>query len=82
MRGVLAGALALIVLHTLVAYRGPSARLEELAGSNGVLVGFARRFLDPTVPAIPDLRSSSEPGKVVGPVGAKPKPTYPTPNGD
>lgn len=52
MRGILAGALALVALHTLVAYQGPSKRLQDLAGSNGIAVQFVRRFLDPTIPAI------------------------------
>lgn len=51
-KGILAGSLALITLHTLVAYNGPSQRLNDLVGRHGILTGFVDRFLDPTMPAI------------------------------
>lgn len=53
-RGILVGSLTLIALHTLVAYEGPSKRLEELAGPRGLLVRIVEGFLSPAVPGIPD----------------------------
>lgn len=82
MRGVLAGALALVTLHTLVAYQGPSKRLSDLAGSNGLAVQLVKRFLDPTVPAIGGhaLTIPGSSGAVAG-EGADKKnmPQYPAP---
>lgn len=87
MRGMLAGALALIALHSVVAYKGPSARLAQLAGPNGLAVTIVRRFLDPTIPAIGGTPSPSSSGATsTGPSitqldhTASAKATYPPPN--
>ncbi len=53
LRGVLVGALALVALQTAV-QPGASGRLASLFG---VPAAVARRFIDPTVPAIPDRRA-------------------------
>lgn len=55
-RGVLTGALGLVALQTLV-QPGASGRV---AGLFGVPARVARRFLDPTIPAIPDRRGDDE----------------------
>jgi hypothetical protein len=70
MRGILAGALTLIALHTIVAYAPASGRLEGLVGADGVLVTGVRRFLSPDVPAIRDRLS----GQHVGAPAASPPP--------
>lgn len=62
LRGVLAGSLALITLHTLVAYRGPSQHLAQLAGPNGLAVGIVNAFLSPDRPGIPERNSTSSSG--------------------
>lgn len=84
-RGLLAGALTLTAIHTLVAYNGPSARLNQLVGGQGVIVRLAQRFLDPTVPAIPDRgarsSSSSSSGNPSGVPGGTSRPAYPAPAG-
>lgn len=85
LRGVLAGSLALIALHTLVAYRGPSRRLAELAGPQGLAVRLVERFLDPTVPGIPDRSAGptatprTPSGPVPGDRRTDPVPRYPAP---
>jgi hypothetical protein len=85
---MLAGSLALIALHRVVAYRGPSQRLAELAGPNGLAVRFVNAFLWPTHPAIPERGASSSPtssGRVSTPpspnqVEHRPTGTAPSPN--
>lgn len=73
-RGILAGALALVTLHTLVAYKGPSKRLADLAGPDGLAVRFVNRFLDPNRPAIPERTQGA------APAAARPQTaTYPAP---
>lgn len=61
MRGILAGALALVALHTLVS--SGSTRIAPLFRVPGRV---AVRFLDPTVPAIPDRRPDDEAGLRAG----------------
>lgn len=60
MRGALAAAfstwLALVALQA-VATRGSAGRISELAGDIDAIV---ERVLDPTVPAIPDLRTTTD----------------------
>lgn len=73
-RGVLAGALALIALQVAV-QPGASGRI---AGLFGVPAAIASRFIDPTLPAIPDLRPAVASGVAVG-NSAKP-PGYPNPS--
>jgi hypothetical protein len=55
MRGFLASALTLLVLHALVA----RANQAQLTGLVGALTGASNRFLDPTVPAIADRRGGT-----------------------
>jgi hypothetical protein len=71
MRGILAGALTLIALHTVVAYAPATGRLEGLIGPEGVLATGVRRFLSPAVPAIPDRLSGQHVG---APTAAPPAP--------
>lgn len=52
LRGLLSGALALVFLQVVVQ---PDAS-GRLAGLLGVPAAIARRFIDPTIPAIPDRR--------------------------
>ena len=59
-RGVLAGALTLIALEVVV--QTPAA--GRVAGLFAVPGQIARRFLDPSIPAIPDLRKKT--GQAVG----------------
>jgi hypothetical protein len=69
LRGVLAGALALIALQTVVQ---PEAS-GRVAGIFGLAANMARRFLDPAVPALgaaSPAASSSTP-----PAGSNPPPT-------
>lgn len=61
-RGILAGALALVALHTLVAYQDANKRIARLVDHNGIFVGAVIRFLDPTVPAIADHRKPKAEG--------------------
>lgn len=82
LRGILAGTLALVALHTAVAYRGPGQRLKELVGNKGILTGFVDRFLDPSVPAIADRSKGGwpldfTPAASPGPVGRSTTPTSP-----
>lgn len=65
LRGVLTGALALVALHTLV-QPGASGRV---AGLFGVPAQLARRWLDPTVPAIPERRSNDDRGSLAEGLG-------------
>jgi hypothetical protein len=58
-RGILAGALTLVAIHTLVAYSGPSQRLAELAGPNGIAVRIVEAFLSPDRPGIPERSAAS-----------------------
>lgn len=51
MRGILAGALALVTLHTLVTYSGATGRI---AGIGTGVADLVDRFLDPGRPAISD----------------------------
>lgn len=58
MRGVLGfatGALGLVALYVVVTARGASGTnsIGGLVGPQGWLVGAARRFIDPTIPAVP-----------------------------
>lgn len=68
-RGVVAGVLALIALQVITS-RGGSKNVTGLFGTAGSMV---KRALDPSVPAIPDLRkgvtkpSSSSGGATVVP---------------
>lgn len=50
MKGVLVGAIGLLALHALVA----RANQNQLSGLASVATGFVTRFLDPSIPAIPD----------------------------
>lgn len=49
-RGLLTGALALIVVSVVVTPEGST----RVGGAFDAITGIARRFLDPTVPAIPE----------------------------
>lgn len=60
LRGVLAGALVLIALQTLV----QSSAAGRVAGLLGVPGQIARRIVDPTVAAIPDLRPAMGSGVI------------------
>lgn len=68
LRGILAGSLTLIVLHTLVAYKGPSRRLADLSG---LAVGLVNAFLSPDRPAIPERGAA--PTSTIG-LGGQPVP--------
>lgn len=61
MRGILAGALALVTLHTLVTYSGATGRI---AGIGEGVADLVERFLDPARPAI------GEHAKVAAPTAA------------
>lgn len=74
-RGVLTGALALVALHTLVA-PGASGRI---AGLFSVPAAVARRFIDPTIPAIPDRRGDEPAGLSQGLGERTPTRRYPNP---
>lgn len=80
MRGVLAGSLALIALHTLVSYTGANDRIGGAFASAAKLVD---RFLDPAIPAIPDRSGSPSSSSltaaapVARPTLAYPAPAYP-----
>lgn len=71
-RGVLMGALTLVALQVFVSN---SAAYGSVGGMFDWAASAARRFLDPTVPAIPDFRSSQQkqqqtgtgPGGLFGP---------------
>lgn len=56
-RGLLGGALALIALQALVQ---PTAS-DRVGGLVGWSTGLVRKFMDPTVPAIPDHSKPHEP---------------------
>ena len=75
MRGILAGALALIVLHALVA----RANQEQLAGLTGLAVGLVTRIMDPTIPAIGDHATYSPPITTSSSSTSSSKPKYPPP---
>jgi hypothetical protein len=64
LRGALSAWLGLIALQA-VSTKGGSGRIVELANS---VSSFVDRALDPTIPAIPDLRSGETWG-TAGPVG-------------
>lgn len=57
-RGILAGSLTLITMHTLVAYKGPSDRIKQLSG---IAVGTVNAFLSPDVPGIPQRTEERSP---------------------
>lgn len=71
-RGLAVGALALVALHTLVS-TGASARVGGLLRVPGQI---ARRFLDPTIPAIPERPSTSTPASGSAPSSTR---RYPDP---
>lgn len=72
MRGILAGALALVTLHTLVTYSGATGRI---AGIGSGVADLVDRFLDPARPAISD-----RPKAVTPTTAAKAAPiSYPPP---
>jgi hypothetical protein len=60
-KGVLGGVLGLIALQVLVS----SGAAEKTQGLMGLVVGATQRLLDPSKPAIPDLR----PGEVTAVAG-------------
>ena len=51
-RGIFTGALTLIALQTLVSSDQAAGRFGSMLSS---IAGLARRAIDPSVPAIPDL---------------------------
>lgn len=61
-RGVLAGALTLIALEVVV--QTPAA--GRVAGLFAVPGQIARRFLDPTIPAIPEIRGKGSAAQAAG----------------
>ena len=54
-RGILAGALALVALQAVV--QAPASR--RVAGLLGVPAAVAARFLDPRIPAIPERKAAA-----------------------
>lgn len=76
MRGVLAGALALITLHTVVTYKGATGRI---GGAFAGIAGLVDRFLDPGLPAIGEPASTPATGPGGSGVGAQAARLYPPP---
>lgn len=71
MRGIFAGALALVALHTLVSYQGAQGRI---AGAFSGVASLVDRFLDPSLPAIPDRGSHGVQGVQAPTVATRPAP--------
>lgn len=79
MRGLFAGALALIALEVAVSTPAAAGRVGGLLGGAAALV---RHLLDPTVPLIPDHSGdgpTGEPSSYVSPTAAGLDPNGPTP---
>lgn len=80
LRGILAGALALVALQTVVAT--PAA--GRIAGLFGVPAAIAERFISPAVPAIPERNAKAaaaaedEPSPWEPPRTTAGRPTSPT----
>lgn len=75
MRGVLAGALALVMVQVLVSARGEAA--DRIAGAPGLLVTAANKLLSPAEPAIAGRPRGSDVDEP--PASAAPAP-YPSPS--
>lgn len=74
--GVVSGSLALIGLQVLLTAdtrTGASGRIGELFA---LPAAWARRLIDPSIPAIPDLSAAASPAPSVAPAPA-PAPTAP-----
>ena len=66
LRGVVTAWLGLIALHAVATTKGSSSRVAQLAAD---VAGVVDRVLDPSVPAIPDLRAGESWGGRSAPTG-------------